>query len=782
MCENLKRDMILKIKIFAGLLGALSFVFATNLVSAGQIPAGYVLVPAEAFFGQGVNIAAPAAQVSIAKSSLRINDEIGYVGESYSTVTATLRDEAGNPLAGSSVNLISSRVTDRVEALQATTNANGEAVFRVLANEEGVSSFTAVADNQTVIERPRIVFLKKSGGIGGEFLASDVLGDELDGDTDNPVSVTDSNQVEAGFPGEVVIDSPTDISVQIMDADGVIKEDFTGTVSFESSDLKAILPQDYTFTGLDRGSHTFANAVTFTTPGDQIITITGGADTASKKITVKAVGSVAELNAPVITSPADGELLGGTVSFVGAAAANSNLALFADGQFLLEGESDASGNFLIEVELFDGETEITISILDPDDSIGATSEAISITVDQTAPTIETVGLAPGNRVVAGTSVGVEVKSETGLENAQLSVADVTVELSESDDNGGLYIGEFTAPGSGTYLLNVELTDEAGNIGRYPEATSLVVEVETTIENVETAPKDGRVDLRWDAPANSAEVQNYEILYGTNAEDLTQKFTTADNRTAWYVDQLNNKTNYFFQVVSLDATGKQNGGSDVFSATPAATFIADSCDGKALLRWERPENSQVAGYRLDYGVASRNYVESRVLPGGADLSKWEARDLINGMEYFFALRGIDDFGELVANVGGEVSVIPSLGKICQSSEEVIELLQRKDKDGDPVLVWNPVSGATSYRVYAGTHPNTFDLPVVEITGTSFRPKGLQSNSDYYFAVSAVFAGNHEASALSNMAKVEVGPAEILLISLLMAIGGSWLVRKKLSSGL
>ena len=668
----------MKTKIFTGLLGIASFVFAVNSAAASQIPAGYVLVPAETFFEGDVNYSTTPTKIEISanKSSLRANDEIGFVDENYSTITATLRDETGNPIVGQKVNLVSSRTTDTIRALQTTTNKNGEVIFHILANEEGVSSFTAVADNQTINERSRIVFLQKAGSINGNLLRADIA--------------TGDERINIDFPGQVVVNTPTDITVEVEDNEGSLIEDFAGTISFVSSDELAILPRDYTFTELDRGTHTFANAVTFITTGNQTIDIYDDTNTLPQKFSIEVLGSAGTLEAPIIASPLGGGLANKTIPLLGFAEANSNLAILVNGQFFAEGESDESGRFLFEIDLLDGQHEITVAILNSDGSISTTSEAIKIEMDQTPPVVENIQLDPGNKVVVDTLMKVNVKGEPELENVQLHIGEDFIKLEET--KAGIYSGEFTVSASGAYFLNLELVDSAGNIGSYPEITSLLA----------------------------------------------------------------------------------------VSATPAVTIIATGCDGKILLEWQsgKNENLEVANYRLDYGVESKNYVESQILPDGTTRSEWEVHDLINGVEYFFALRGIDDFGKAVTNLSEEVSAIPQAGKICPSAEEdVIQLWQREDADGNPILVWNPVAGATSYRVYAGTQPNIFDLPIVEVNSTSFRPEGLLANEDYYFAISAIYSNGHEAATLSNITKIEVGPAEILLISITLALTGSWLIRRR-----
>ena len=422
-------------KILTGILGVASFMLMLKPTTANQIPTGYVLVPAEAFFEQNVSLASPnkVVEISTTNSSLRANDEISYVGENYSTITATLRDETGNPVENEVVNLVSSRVTDAIKNLQAATNTNGEAAFRILANEEGVSTFTAVVKNQTILERPRVVFLKKSGGIGGEFLAADVLEEDEDELLESLIVATVTNQIEATFLDQVVVNSPTDITIEIKDSDGEIVENFDGEISFESSDSLAILPRDYTFTELDRGNHTFANAITFITSGNQTVKVLGNTSVTPKEFSVNVVGSTEALDTPIITNPASGTLLNKTVTLLGLTSVNSNLVVFSNGQFVAEGESDVDGNFLIKVDLPDGQHEITIAILNSDNSINATSEAINIEIDGTLPTIDKITLSPGNKVIADSRVMIGMESETGLDYAQLIVDQKSVELEESEE-------------------------------------------------------------------------------------------------------------------------------------------------------------------------------------------------------------------------------------------------------------------------------------------------------------------------------------------------------------
>ncbi|MFL5312619.1 MAG: beta strand repeat-containing protein [Myxococcales bacterium] len=68
--------------------------------------------------------------------------------------------------------------------------------------------------------------------------------------------------VLAGIPPETLAGTPLTVTVSAVDNHGNLVTDFTGTVQFASTDPKAALPLDYTFTVADLGSHTFTVVLT----------------------------------------------------------------------------------------------------------------------------------------------------------------------------------------------------------------------------------------------------------------------------------------------------------------------------------------------------------------------------------------------------------------------------------------------------------------------------------------------------------------------------------------
>jgi uncharacterized delta-60 repeat protein len=84
-----------------------------------------------------------------------------------------------------------------------------------------------------------------------------------------------------GLPSSVKVGTASTFTVTALDAYGNTATSYLDKVHFSSSDSKAKLPANYTFTAGDRGSHTFTNGVTFQTIGTQTLTAT---DTATSTI------------------------------------------------------------------------------------------------------------------------------------------------------------------------------------------------------------------------------------------------------------------------------------------------------------------------------------------------------------------------------------------------------------------------------------------------------------------------------------------------------------------
>ncbi len=108
--------------------------------------------------------------------------------------------------------------------------------------------------------------------------ATDTAKSSING-TQSGIVISPANPVRLSVatPASTTAGTPFSITVTAWDAYNNIATNYTGTVSFTSTDSAAILPGPYTFTAADQGEHTFTNGVALKTSGTQTITATGTA-------------------------------------------------------------------------------------------------------------------------------------------------------------------------------------------------------------------------------------------------------------------------------------------------------------------------------------------------------------------------------------------------------------------------------------------------------------------------------------------------------------------------
>ncbi len=91
-----------------------------------------------------------------------------------------------------------------------------------------------------------------------------------------------ASQFVLSAPSKVTSGKKFSLTLTVEDAYGNVVTGYTGTVHFTSSDSRATLPKNFTFTAADAGDYTFSNAAILKTMGTQTITV---ADTKNSELT-----------------------------------------------------------------------------------------------------------------------------------------------------------------------------------------------------------------------------------------------------------------------------------------------------------------------------------------------------------------------------------------------------------------------------------------------------------------------------------------------------------------
>ncbi|MDY7231414.1 Ig-like domain-containing protein [Hyalangium rubrum] len=125
-------------------------------------------------------------------------------------------------------------------------------------------------------------------------VADTVNGTLTDSLTVDVVNGAATQLVLTASAASVTAGSPFSLEVTLRDSAGNIAIDYTGTVSFTSTETNGVIPSDYTFTALDAGQKTFSN-VELRTAGPQSITardIGNASLTDTESLTVNAAAVV----------------------------------------------------------------------------------------------------------------------------------------------------------------------------------------------------------------------------------------------------------------------------------------------------------------------------------------------------------------------------------------------------------------------------------------------------------------------------------------------------------
>jgi hypothetical protein len=180
----------------------------------------------------------------------------------YSDVTVTAWNQYGTVF------------TDYDGTVTFSTNATGAGALPadymfVPATDLGVHVFTA-----------EVMF--EEAGVYGVTVTDTVVSAATGTQTDivvGGIPVATTLAIE-GAPGVVIQDVAFSLTVSVYDQYGSLYAAYAGSVAFESSDVGATLPGDYTFVVGDAGTHEFADELILTVTGAQTVTVADVSDSA----------------------------------------------------------------------------------------------------------------------------------------------------------------------------------------------------------------------------------------------------------------------------------------------------------------------------------------------------------------------------------------------------------------------------------------------------------------------------------------------------------------------
>ena len=264
--------------------------------------------------------------------------------------------------------------------------------------------------------------------------------------------------------------------------------------------------------------------------------------------------------------------------------------------------------------------------------------------------------------------------------------------------------------------------------------------EYTISAVPAAPvvkagnsaTSGKPMLTWDAVDGATSYKVYRATSQNGPCRLLGSVTT----TTYVNTGAKDGVTYYYMVTAVNDSGESafsntvSGQNKAVTPKPSAPVVKignSATSGKPMLTWDAVDGatsykvyratSQNGPYRLLGSVTTTTYVNT----GAKD-----------GVTYYYMVTAVNDSGESAFSntVSGQNKAVTP-----KPAAPVVKI-GNSATSGKPMLTWNAVSGATSYKVYRATSQNgTYSL-LGTVTATSYINTGAKDGVTYYYKVKAV----------------------------------------------
>lgn len=596
------------------------------------------------------------AEISPEKSNIKL-DKNTTLANGYDTaiLDITIQDTYGNPLPNHTLKVISSRSDDLItKGSTSFTDERGNMRFALASKETGVSIYTILDSTAdvTLKTRAKVAYYPFSGGqiqsMGGNIIfAQETNTDFL---TSFLKIENISEQVE---PNEVLT-----FSVTAYANNGIISTNYDGTIHFSSLDTNASLPQDYSFTPKDLGTHTFSLALTFLTEGTQTIEISDVSNSILKDQKTIQVGSSHGAGGTVkILSPREGTFSEKEITIEGEAPTGKIVEIYDNDEKIGQTNAGSDNRFRFTLKnLSDGLHTLYATLLDEKGQKLETSEKVTITVDTESPMIDAITTEPNGNLPAGQKFDITIVTEPNLEKVSILLENNIFPFTEDIEQKGTYITKIDAPIiPGEYPIDIILLDRLGNESSYQSYTTLKVaeEIKTPskVIGLSAQAEERRVILSWETPISDISINRYRVYYGNDENNLDQTVDTLDSNTSWYIPDLKPGKEYFFAVTSLDEQNNEiTKQSDKVNATPLGIVYPEKVQNvqiiddieKVTLTWDpAQDDTYISSYRIYYST------EENALKGMVNTydnqTSWYIPGLVGNITYYFAVTAIDSDG-------------------------------------------------------------------------------------------------------------------------------------------
>ena len=288
-----------------------------------------------------------------------------------------------------------------------------------------------------------------------------------------------------------------------------------------------------------------------------------------------------------------------------------------------------------------------------------------------------------------------------------------------------YVNTGAAVGK-TYYYRVKAVNSVGtsgysNIVSGKAKTAAPAAPSVTAGNSST----GKPKLTWNAVSGAVKYEVYRSTRQNSGYSLLGTTTS----TSYVNTGASTGTTYYYRVKAVNRNGMASGYSNIVSgkakaAAPAAPSVTagNSSTGKPRLTWKAV--SGAVSYRI-YRSESRGTGYS--LLGTTSSTSYVNTGAAAGKTYYYRVKAVnrDGMASAYSNIVSGKATLPA--PVLNIGLSV--------SSGKPMLAWDAVPGATSYRIYRSTSRGTGYSLLATTTSTSYVNTSAAKGTTYYYRVKA-----------------------------------------------
>ena len=325
-----------------------------------------------------------------------------------------------------------------------------------------------------------------------------------------------------------------------------------------------------------------------------------------------------------------------------------------------------------------------------------------------------------------------------------SLGSVTIPRSVTDIGGYAFgscrsLADVYYGGTETDWTKITIGNGNGNL----TSATLHCAPDAPVVKIGNSASSGKPMLTWNAVEGAT---SYRI-YRSTAKGSGYSLLGTVTATSYTNTGAKAGTTYYYRVKACNDAGLSpysnivSGQSKAVTPKPSAPVVKignSASSGKPMLTWNAVPGA--TSYKV-YRATSQNGTYS--LLGAVTATSYTNTGAKAGTTYYYKVKAVNSAGESAYSniVSGQSKAVTP-----KPSAPVVKI-GNSAASGKPMLTWNAVSGATSYKVYRATAQNgTYSL-LGTVTATSYTNTGAKAGTTYYYKVKAVNSAGE--SAYSNV---------------------------------